>query len=105
MDEIGLSWRIARHITQTTYGQLPETTVAATKASLLDALGVMMAATTLGEGTQAFADLAIDTGGRAESVLIGRGRRVPMLMAALANGALKRQRLDTKASTGGSADL
>lgn len=88
MDEIGLSWRIARHITQTTYGQLPETTVAATKASLLDALGVMMAATTLGEGTQAFADLAIDTGGRAESVLIGRGRRVPMLMAALANGAL-----------------
>lgn len=88
MDENGLSWRIARHITQTTYEDLPATTIAATKASLLDALGVMMAATTLGEGIQAFADLAIDAGGPAESVLIGRGRRVPMLMAALANGAL-----------------
>lgn len=88
MEELGLSRRIARHIVQTGYTQLPPMTVAATKASLLDALGVMMAATTLGEGTQAFADLAIDAGGPAESVLIGRGRRVPMLMAALANGAL-----------------
>lgn len=88
MEEIGLSRRIARHIAQTRYADLPVTTIAATKASLLDALGVMMAATTLGEGTQAFADLAIATGGPAESTLIGRGQRVPMLMAALANGAL-----------------
>jgi 2-methylcitrate dehydratase PrpD len=88
MNEDGLSRRIARHIVQTTYRELPTTTLAATKASLLDALGVMMAATTLGEGTQAFADLAMDGGGPQEATLIGRGRRVPLLMAALANGAL-----------------
>jgi 2-methylcitrate dehydratase PrpD len=84
----GLSSRIARHIVETRYRDLPASVIAATKASLLDGLGVMMAAAGIGEGTSAFADLAIDGGGPGEATLIGRGRRVPMLMAALANGAL-----------------
>jgi 2-methylcitrate dehydratase PrpD len=87
-DVPGLSLRIAEHIVRTGYGDLPAATTAATKASLLDAIGVMLAATTLGEGTAAFADLARAAGGPAEAALIGRAARVPAAAAALANGAL-----------------
>lgn len=83
----GLSRRIAEHVVATEFATLPPATVAATKRSLLDGLGVMLAATTLGEGTGAFAELAI-AAGNGPAALIGRGRRAPMVMAALANGAL-----------------
>lgn len=83
----GLSRRIAEHVATIGFDALPTATVAAARRSLIDGLGVMLAATTLGEGTDAFADLALEMGG-AQASLIGRGRRASLTGAALANGAL-----------------
>lgn len=88
MADPNLSRRIAEHVAVTDYTALPSTVVAATKRSLLDTLGVMLAATTLGEGVDAFAQLALAGEGKGEATLIGRAAHAPLLMAALANGAL-----------------
>lgn len=87
MLDSAVSRRIAEHVVSTDFAALPPAVVAATKRSLLDALGVMLAATTLGEGTEAFARLALSAPDQG-AVLIGRGRRAPLLAAVLANGAL-----------------
>ncbi|MDF7776341.1 MmgE/PrpD family protein [Sphingomonas sp. AOB5] len=83
-----LSARIADHVTGIRYEDLPPATVEATIRSLVDAMGVMLAASSLGEGTAAFADLALENGGPAQARLIGRAGHAPLLAAALANGAL-----------------
>jgi 2-methylcitrate dehydratase PrpD len=83
-----LSARLARFVVETTYADLPPAVVEATKVSLLDAIGVSLAASTLGEGCAAFVDLARQAGGRPEATLLGFGDKVPAREAALANGAL-----------------
>jgi len=88
MVDCTLSRRIAEHVASVDYAALSPAVVLATKRSLLDALGVMLAATTLGEGTDAFAKLALAAGSDEGTALIGRGRRAPLLLAVLANGAL-----------------
>ncbi len=79
---------LARNICETRYEDLPTPVVAATKKSILDAVGVTLAAGTLGEGCKPFVDLAIAQGGKPESTIIGFGARVPAAMAAFANGAM-----------------
>ncbi|QJU59842.1 MmgE/PrpD family protein [Sphingomonas sp. AP4-R1] len=86
-DAEGLSRRIAEYIVTTSYEDLSPAVVRATKRSLLDAIGVMMAATTLGTGCEPFADLARE-GGAGSATLIGRGASATPALAALANGAL-----------------
>lgn len=88
MVDCTLSRRIAQHVASVDYAALSPAVIAATKRSLLDALGVMLAATTLGEGSEAFARLALAASPDEGTVLIGRGRRAPLLLAVLANGAL-----------------
>jgi 2-methylcitrate dehydratase PrpD len=83
-----LSKIIARHIASTRFEQLPPAAVAAARQSLLDALGVTLAATTLGEATAAFVDLVRSLGGTAESSVIGFGFKLPAPAAALINGAM-----------------
>jgi 2-methylcitrate dehydratase PrpD len=83
-----LSRRIAEHVVSVGYADVPAEAMAVAKLSLLDAIGVTLAASGLGEGCQAFVDLALEPGGRAESTIIGYGAKAPMLMAALANGAM-----------------
>lgn len=83
----GLSARIADHVVGMRFDELPAATVDATVRSLVDGIGVMLAASSLGEGAEAFADLALE-GGSGQSRLIGRNARAPVLAAALANGAL-----------------
>ncbi len=63
-------------------------TVDATRKSLLDALGVTLAAGGLCDACRAFVNLAVHTGGHAQSSIIGFGTKVPIAMAALANGAM-----------------
>lgn len=87
MTASGLSLRIAQAIVATRYEDLPPRVVSATKRSLLDAIGVMMAATTLGTGCEPFADLAREVG-PGPCTLIGRGETATGALAALANGAL-----------------
>jgi len=83
-----LSQRLARHVLAVRYEDLPPSVVAATKASLLDAIGVTLAASGIGEGCDAFVDLARESGGRPESLILGHGFKVAARDAALANGAM-----------------
>ena len=83
-----LTHELARFVARSSYADLDARTVEMTKRSFLDALGVMLAASGLGEGCKPFADLALADGGRAEATLLGFGGKVPASAAALVNGAL-----------------
>ena len=89
MPETTLSLAIAERICAIGFADLPAQTVEITKRSLLDALGVSLAASGIGEGCEAFAQLAASAGaGVPESTVLGYGLRVAAPMAALANGAM-----------------
>lgn len=82
----GLTLAVARHIARASFESIPPTARHATERSLLDAVGVMLGATTLGEDCGAFADLAQSAPG--PCTVLGRPYRAQPLQAALANGAL-----------------
>ncbi|HEX5006277.1 MAG TPA: MmgE/PrpD family protein [Hyphomonadaceae bacterium] len=80
----GLTLAVARHIA--TARDIPSKARRAAERSLLDAVGVMLGATALGEDCGPFADLAQSAPG--PSTILGRAYRAQPLQAALANGAL-----------------
>lgn len=82
----GETLQVAAHIASAKFEQLPEAAIHAAERSLLDAVGVMLGATTLGEDCAAFADLASAALGRC--TVLGRSYKFQPLNAALANGAL-----------------
>jgi 2-methylcitrate dehydratase PrpD len=79
---------IARNIVNTTFDNLPEETVEATKKSILDILGVMFPPTTLVNTCLSVYELVKDAGGNPESTIIGFGGKVPCWEAAFVNGSL-----------------
>lgn len=84
----GVSLRLARHLVETPTEALPEGAAAAARRSLLDALGVMLAAGTLEPACRPFVELARSWGGAPEATILGFGARAPAAAAAFANGAL-----------------
>ena len=66
----------------------PPDAIEAAKLSLLDAMGVSIAAGTLGEGCAPFVALARAQGGEPVCTILGFGDRATAAGAALANGAL-----------------
>ncbi|RYY97885.1 MAG: MmgE/PrpD family protein [Comamonadaceae bacterium] len=84
---MGLSLQLAEHAVRIRFADLPATTVAATKRSLLDALGVALAAGTMGEATPAFLDLA-RVSGTGPCKIIGHALHTAPAVAALVNGAM-----------------
>jgi 2-methylcitrate dehydratase PrpD len=82
------SLALAKYIFETNYEALPHAVVNVTKKALLDGIGVILGAGTLGEGCRAFVDLAIQGGGKQESTIIGFDTKVPSYMAAFANGSM-----------------
>jgi 2-methylcitrate dehydratase PrpD len=84
----GLSGQIARHVVGTGFDDLPPHVVDVTKRSLLDSLGVTLAASSLGEGVSAFADLAREAQSERGATVIGFGFKAAPAMAAFANGAM-----------------
>lgn len=83
----GVSVLLAEHVARTRFNALPDAAIAAAKTSILDAVGVSLAASGLGEGCGAFTDLARESG-PGPSTVLGAGFKAQPLMAALANGAL-----------------
>ncbi len=83
-----VSEKIATHLAEVQFEQLPASAVDAAKRSLLDALGVMLGASGLGEGCEAFASLAGDESPAGPCWLWGWGTTAALLPAVLANGAL-----------------
>ena len=83
-----ISLRLARHVANTDYDHLPDEARLAAKRSLVDALGVTLAAGTLEPACRPFVELALARGGEPESSVFGFGTRVPAASAAFANGSL-----------------
>ena len=62
-----LSELISKHIVETVYDDIPKSAVDVAKKSILDALGVMLAASTLGEGCKEIVKIVLAGGGKEES--------------------------------------
>ncbi|MBI2916769.1 MAG: MmgE/PrpD family protein [Chloroflexi bacterium] len=82
------SLALARNVVSTSYDHLPPAAVAAAKRSLLDALGCLLAASTLEPACRPLVELAQEAGGKPESSVLVFGGRVSAPWAAFANGAL-----------------
>jgi len=80
--------RYAAHVAGATYEGLPREAIATAKKSLLDTLGVILAASGMEQSVRAVVDLAREAGGKPESTLLGFGEKLPAASAALANGAM-----------------
>lgn len=83
----GLTRQVARHIAGSRFEQLSPQALRMTRLSLLDAVGVTLAASRLGEGVAAFAETVAETGGAAQASVAGFGFKSSILGAALVNGA------------------
>ena len=70
------------------YDALPGPAIDAAKKSVLDTLGVVLAASGLEPAVRGVIDLVRETGGREESSVLAFGGKAPAIMAAFANGAL-----------------
>jgi 2-methylcitrate dehydratase PrpD len=78
----------ASHTASLTYYQLPEEARLAAKKSILDTLGVILAASGMEPAVRAVIDIVKESGGAPDCTVLGFGGRAPAMMAALANGAL-----------------
>ncbi|MBI4302895.1 MAG: MmgE/PrpD family protein, partial [Chloroflexi bacterium] len=83
-----VAYELARNVVKTKYENIPAAAIEATKMSILDTLGVIAAASTLGQGCKEIVDLVKESRAKGESTIIGHGGRVPSWMAGLANGAM-----------------
>ena len=70
------------------FDDLPSNAIEAAKKSVLDTLGVILAASGVEPRVRALVDLVQETGGRPESSVLGFGMRAPAAEAAFANGAM-----------------
>lgn len=87
-DTPDLAHDLARHVVDTSFSNLPLPAVDAAKKSILDTLGVIVAASGMEPAARAIAQFVIKTGGTADASVLGAGGRVPAAMAAFANGAM-----------------
>ena len=78
----------ADHAASVTYDALPQAAREAARNSILDTLGVILAASGMEPAARGVAQIVAESGGAAESTVLGFGGKAPPLMAALANGAL-----------------
>ncbi len=79
---------LAEAMARARYEDLPDEVVASTKRSLLDTIGVIMAASQLGTDIPRLVEVVTESGGKEEATILGYGTRVPAMMAAFANGAM-----------------
>jgi 2-methylcitrate dehydratase PrpD len=83
-----LSHHLADATVGVNYSKLPAAAVDSAKKTILDALGVTLAASGLEPAALPTIDLVRESGGRAEASVLGFGFKAPAVMAAFANGAL-----------------
>jgi 2-methylcitrate dehydratase PrpD len=87
-DDRDLVHLFASHTAELAYDRLPEEARWAAKKSVLDTLGVMLAASGMEPAVRAVIEIVRESGGKPECTVLGFGGRAPAMMAALANGAL-----------------
>jgi len=85
-DDIGND--LAAYIVETRHDAVSQEAIEAAKKSILDLLGVTLAASGLDPAMRRIVDLIRECGGPPESSVIGFGGRAPAIWAAFANGAM-----------------
>ncbi len=85
---MNISRQLSQYIFDTDYEDLDLPTINATRKSLLDALGVTLAASGLCDACRSFVGLAAETGGKAQSRILGFRTKTTPALAAFANGAM-----------------
>lgn len=83
-----LSHHFAAFVAGTQYAHLSPQAIDGAKKSILDTLGVILAATGVEPAVRGVNQLVREAGGTAESSLLGFGGRAPALWAAFHNGAM-----------------
>jgi 2-methylcitrate dehydratase PrpD len=83
-----ISHHLAQYIAASRFEDLPEAAVDRAKKSLLDTMGVILAAGGTVPAINAVMELVREHGGHPTCSVLGFGDRVPPLMAAFANGAM-----------------
>lgn len=78
----------ADFVSRARFEDIPENAVEAAKKSILDTLGVVLAASGVEPAVRGLAKVVMESGGTAESTVLGFGGRAPAMMAAFANGAM-----------------
>ena len=79
---------IGEYAASARYATLGDDAIRGAKMSIIDTLGVCLAASGMEPAARGVIDLVKASGGREESSIIGFGGKVPAVMAAFANGAL-----------------
>lgn len=80
----------AEHIVSTRFSDLPDDVVGATKRSVLDTLGVMLAGSGL-KDVKAIVDMTLDWGGERQAGVVGFPARTSLPHAAFLNGVMTHQ--------------
>ena len=78
----------AGHAANLTYEALPQGERMAAKMSILDTLGVILAASGMEPAVRGVIDIVKESGGAPDCSVLGFGGKYPAVMAALANGAM-----------------
>jgi 2-methylcitrate dehydratase PrpD len=78
----------ASHAAEVTYDTLPAEAKMAAKKSVLDTLGVVLAASGMEPAVRGIVDIVKESGGAPQSSVLGFGGKAPAVLAALANGAM-----------------
>jgi len=85
---VDLSRELAEFAVNTKFADLPLAAVEAAKKSVLDTMGVMLAASGMEPAVRPIIELVQESGGKPEATILGYYDRVPAGAAAFANGAL-----------------
>lgn len=88
VNKVDASVKIAKRAYKTKYEDLPASVVEKTKYGILDLIGVMFAATTLGQRAPEMVEYEKSRGGVEEATVFGCGYKLPLEHAITANGYL-----------------
>jgi 2-methylcitrate dehydratase PrpD len=83
-----IAYEFANFVTRARFEDISEDAIDAAKKSILDTLGVILAASGVEPAIHGVAKVVLDSGGAPESSVLGIGGRAPAMMAAFANGAM-----------------
>jgi len=87
-NNLDLSHHFAKFVANTRYEDLPDDAIEGAKKTILDTLGVTLAASGMEPALRALVELLRESGGSEESTVLGFGGKLPAISAAFANGAM-----------------
>ncbi|TAL93167.1 MAG: MmgE/PrpD family protein [Paraburkholderia sp.] len=87
-DDLDVCHHFAKYVAETRYEDLSRDAVDGAKKTILDTLGVTLAASGMEPAVRALVDLLQQGGGSPESTVLGFGGKLPAISAAFANGSM-----------------